>query len=358
MTTGVTLPEVLLGVMFVGLIAYALFGGADFGAGIWDLLAGGTRRGARQRALIEHSIGPVWEANHVWVIFVLVVLWTAFSPGFAAVVTTLYVPLTLAAFGMIARGAAFAFRKSVSSLAMRRFFGACFAASSLATPFFLGTVVGGVASSRVPPGIATGDVVTAWLNPTSILGGVLAVLVCAYLAAVFLCLDARREGHDDLADQFRTRALGTAATTGVVGMIGIFVLRADAPLLFAGLLGRALPVIAVSVLAGGASIVLLVVRRYGIARITSSVAVATILIGWALGQYPYLLLPYLTIEEAARGEATLVAMTVVLILGSLLLAPALVFMFVLFSRPESAPARPDRSGHGELRDVGGSVTAR
>ena len=146
-----TLPELLLGVMFVGLIAYALFGGADFGAGIWDLLAGGTKRGARHRALIEHSIAPVWEANHVWLIFVLVVLWTAFSTGFAAVVTTLYIPLTLAAFGMIARGAAFAFRKSVSSLPMRRFFGACFAASSLATPFFLGTVVGGVASSRVPP---------------------------------------------------------------------------------------------------------------------------------------------------------------------------------------------------------------
>jgi cytochrome d ubiquinol oxidase subunit II len=350
-----TLPEALLGVMFVGLIAYALFGGADFGAGIWDLLAGGTRRGARQRALIEHSIAPVWEANHVWLIFVLVVLWTAFSTGFAAIVTTLYMPLTLAAFGMIARGAAFAFRKSISSLAARRFFGACFAASSLATPFFLGTVVGGVASSRVPPGIAAGDVVTSWLNPTSVLGGVLAVLVCAYLAAVFLCLDARREGHDDLADQFRTRALGTAAVAGAVGLAGIFVLRADAPLLFEGLIGRALPVILLSVLAGVVSIGLLVVRRYGIARITSSAAVATILIGWAVGQYPYLLLPYLTIEEAARSRSTLVALTVVLLLGSLVLAPALVYMYVLFSRPEGTP---DRAGKDAgLREVGGSVTA-
>jgi cytochrome d ubiquinol oxidase subunit II len=328
-----------------------LFGGADFGAGIWDLLAGGTRRGARQRYLIEHSIAPVWEANHVWLIFVLVVLWTAFSTGFAAVVTTLYQPLTLAAFGMIARGAAFAFRKSISSLAMRRFFGACFALSSLATPFFLGTVVGGVASSRVPPGIATGDVVTSWLNPTSILGGVLAVFVCAYLAAVFLCLDARREGYDDLANQFRTRALGTAATTGVVGLIGIFVLRADAPRLFEGLIGQALPVIIVSVLAGGASIALLVARRYGMARVTSSVAVATILIGWAAAQYPYLLLPYLTIEQAARSETTLVTMTVVLVLGSLVLVPSLVYMYVLFSRPETAHADAD------LHEVGGSVTA-
>ncbi len=203
--------------------------------------------------------------------------------------------------------------------------------------------MGGVASSRVPPGIAAGDVVTSWLNPTSILGGVLAVLVCAYLAAVFLCLDARRQGHDDLADQFRTRALGTAATTGLVGLIGVLVLRADAPLLFDGLVGRALPVMAASVLAGVVSIVLLVRRRYGPARITSSTAVATILIGWAVGQYPYLLLPYLTIEEAARSRSTLVAMTVTLVLGSVVLVPALVYMYVPFSRPEtprtaSAPA--------------------
>src|SRR3712207_2510728 len=184
--------------MFVGLIAYGLFGGADFGAGIWDLLAGGTRRGARQRDLIEHSIAPVWEANHVWLIFVLVVLWTAFPRAFAAVVTTLYIPLTLAAFGMIARGAAFAFRKSITTLGMRRFLGAGFAFSSLVTPYFLGAVVGGVASGRVPEGIAAGDVVTSWINPTSVLGGVLSVLVCAYLAAVFLCADARRGGAEDL----------------------------------------------------------------------------------------------------------------------------------------------------------------
>ena len=151
-----TLAEVVLSTMFVGLIAYGLFGGADFGAGIWDLLAGGTRRGARQRDLIERSIAPIWEANHVWLIFVLVVLWTAFSGAFAAVVSTLYVPLTLAAFGMIARGAAFAFRKSVSTLGMRRLLGAAFAFSSLVTPYFLGAVVGGVASGRVPPGIAAG----------------------------------------------------------------------------------------------------------------------------------------------------------------------------------------------------------
>jgi cytochrome d ubiquinol oxidase subunit II len=330
-----TLAELVLSCMFVGLIAYGLFGGADFGAGIWDLLAGGTRRGARPRDLIERSIAPIWEANHVWLIFVLVVLWTAFPGAFAAVVSTLYIPLTIAAFGMIARGAAFAFRKSVTTLGMRRFLGASFALSSLATPFFLGAVVGGVASGRVPPGIAAGDVVTSWVNPTSALGGVLAVLVCAYLAAVFLCGDARREGADDLADQFRARALGTAALTGVVGIAGLFVLRADAPLLFDGLTGRAAPVVVLSVVAGVAALVLLATRRYVPARAASALAVTAILLGWAVAQYPYVLVPDLTIEEAAGGRATLVATLVALGVGAVILVPALVYLFVLFQRPAS-----------------------
>jgi cytochrome bd-type quinol oxidase subunit 2 len=335
-----TLAETVLGAMFVGLIAYGLFGGADFGAGIWDLLAGGTRRGARQRDLIEHSIGPVWEANHVWLIFVLVVLWTGFSGAFVAVTTTLYIPLTLAAFGMIARGAAFAFRKSVTTLAMRRFLGAGFALSSLATPFFLGAVVGGVASGRVPPGIATGDVVTSWLNPTSVLGGVMAVLVCAYLAAVFLCGDARREGEEELADQFRIRSISTAAVTGVAGLAGLFVLRSDAPLLWEGLTGRALPVIGLSVVAGVAAVVFLARRQYVPARLASALAVTTILVGWAVAQYPYVLVPDVTIEEAATGRATLQATIVALAGGAVLLVPALVYLYLLFqhTRPEPGPA--------------------
>ncbi len=343
-----TLAEVVLGVMFVSLIAYGLFGGADFGAGIWDLLAGGTRRGARQRDLIEHSIAPVWEANHVWLIFVLVVLWTAFPGAFAAVVTTLYIPLTLAAFGMIARGAAFAFRKSITTLGMRRFLGASFALSSLVTPYFLGAVVGGVASGRVPAGIAAGDVITSWTNPTSVLGGVLAVLVCAYLAAVFLCADAHREAAEDLADQFRLRALGTAVLTGMVGIAGLFVLRADAPLLFEGLTGRALPSVVLSVVAGVAAFVLLATRRYVPARLASALAVTAILVGWAVAQYPYLLVPEVTIEEAAGGRATLVAMLVALVGGSLILVPALVYLYVLFQRSQpnmsSTPSGAPPSG--------------
>ncbi len=336
-----TLAEAVLSVMFVGLVAYGLFGGADFGAGIWDLLAGGTRRGAPQRSLIERAIAPVWEANHVWLIFELVVLWTAFSGAFAAVVSTLYIPLTLAAFGMIARGAAFAFRKSITTLPMRRFLGASFAFSSLVTPYFLGAVAGGVASGRVPAGIAAGDVVTSWNNPTSVLGGILAVLDCAYRAAVFLCADARREGSEDLARQFRLRALVTAAITGAVGIAGLFVLRADAPQLFAGLTGRALPLVVVSVVAGLAAIVLLATGRYVPARPASALAVTAILIGWAVAQYPYVLVPDLTIEEAARGSATLVAMLTALVVGGVILVPALVYLYVLFQRSPSGRTSPE-----------------
>ncbi|MDQ3987745.1 MAG: cytochrome d ubiquinol oxidase subunit II [Actinomycetota bacterium] len=337
-----SLAELVLGVMFAGLLAYALFGGADFGAGFWDLLAAGIRRGREQRALIEHSLGPVWEANHVWLIFVLVVLWTAFPTAFASLASTLYIPLTLAAFGIIARGAAFAFRKTVTTLALQRFLGASFAVSSVVTPYFLGAVVGGVASGRVPPGIATGDVIESWVNPTSALGGVLAIGTCAYLAAVFLCGDARREGATMLADRFRFRALITAAVVGAVALGGIAVLRADAPLLFDGLTGRGLPAIALSVAAGLVSLGLLATRRYALARVTAALAVIAVLCGWAAAQYPYVLPPLLTIQEAAAGHATLLAMLIALLVGGLIVIPALAYLYVLFQRSPPVGAEHDQ----------------
>ncbi|MDQ1653373.1 MAG: cytochrome bd ubiquinol oxidase subunit [Cryptosporangiaceae bacterium] len=331
-----SLADAVLGVMFLGVTAYALFGGADFGAGVWDLFAGGTRRGADQRRLIERSLGPVWEANHVWLIFVLVVLWTAVPLGFASIASTLYVPLTLAGFGMIARGSAFAFRHSVPGLPLQRALGAAFAFSSVVTPFFLGTIAGAVASGRVPPGIAAGNVVTSWLNPVSILGGILAVGTCAYLAAVFLCGDAERAGEPVLAAQFRLRAIAAALVTGVIALAGIAVLASGAPRLFDGLTGRGLPAVAVSAAAGIASIALLVRRRFGYARIAAALAVAAILWGWALAQYPYLLTPSLTIAEAAAARATLTALLGSLLVGAAILVPSLWFLYRLFQR---SPAR-------------------
>ena len=192
-------------VLFVAVTAYAVFGGADFGAGFWDLVAGGAERGERPREVIDHSIGPVWEANHVWLIFCFVVLWTGFSEAYASITLTLFVPLTLAAFGIVLRGSSFAFRKTVFRTRDRRNFGAAFAISSVLVPYCFGAIAGAIASGRVPAGGEAGDPWSSWVNPTSVLGGVLAVVVVAYLAAVYLVWDARR-----LADRRHGRVLPPA----------------------------------------------------------------------------------------------------------------------------------------------------
>lgn len=322
--------------MWVGLTAYALLGGADFGGGFWDLIAGGAKRGAPQRALIEHSIGPVWEANHVWLIFVLVILWTGFPVVFAALASSLYVPLTAAGLGIIFRGAGFAFRKAIEGIPLKRIFGATFALSSVLTPFFLGTIAGAVASGRVPPGNAAGEPVGSWLNPTSVLGGVLAVGSCAYLAAVYLTADANRNEESDLSEGFRTRAIATAIVTGIVALAGIAVLRSDAPDLYDGLTGRALPLILLSGAGGIASVVLIVKRSYVLARVAAGVAVASVLWGWGVAQYPDMLAGRITVQEAAASAATLKAMVISLAIGTALFVPGLVWLLVLFQRPREA----------------------
>jgi cytochrome d ubiquinol oxidase subunit II len=331
----VTAADALLVILWIGLTLYALLGGADFGAGLWDLLAGGAERGRPQRDLVEHSIGPVWEANHVWLIFVITLFWTAFPEAFAPFAATLYIPLTLAALGIIARGAAFAFRKATEELWLRRLFGAAFALSSVVTPFFLGTIAGAVASARVPPGIGAGDIVASWWNPTSVTAGVLAVGVCAYLAAVYLCADARRAGHEELAEGFRVRALGTGVLVGAATVVAPFVVRADAPGLVAGLAGRALPVVVVGVLAGVASLGLLAARRYLLVRITAALAVAAVIWGWGIAQYP-VMLPGLTVAAAAGDPAVLGAVLWVIGIGAVLLVPSLVFLFTVFQRERAA----------------------
>lgn len=327
-----TLAELTLVIMWTGLTAYALFGGADFGGGFWDLLAGGAKKGVPQRRLIEHSIGPVWEANHVWLIFCLVVLWTGFPQVFAAVTSSLYVPLTLAALGVILRGSAFAFRKSVEELELQRIFGATFALSSVLTPFFLGCVAGAVASGRVPAGNAQAHPVSSWINPTSILGGTLAVGICAYLAAVYLTADARRQGSEELAEGFRRRALWTGVVVGAVALAGIGVLASDADLLFDGLTGRALPLIVLSGVGGLSSLVLVWRRRYLEARVAAAVAVSAVLWGWAAGQYPYMLEESVTVADAAAPDVTLKAMVVSLSIGAVLIVPSLIWMYLLFQR--------------------------
>ncbi|HZP94900.1 MAG TPA: cytochrome d ubiquinol oxidase subunit II [Candidatus Limnocylindria bacterium] len=338
-----TVADAILIVTFVGLTAYALFGGADFGAGFWDLVARAGERGTAQRRLIEDTIGPVWEANHVWLIFALVVVWTGFPAVFAAVASTLYIPLTLAAFGIILRGSTFAFQKALHEAPLGRTFARIFGLSSILTPFFLGAVAGGVASGRVPPGNASGDVMTAWLNPTSTLAGALATGICAYLAAVYLTADARRSGDLALADGFRRRALLSGVVVGAIALVGIGVLAADAPYLASGLFGRGLPLLAASTVGGVGSLVLLVARRYRSARVTAALAVAGVLWGWAVAQYPFLLVGHLTVADAAAGPATLSALLVTLLVGAVLVLPSLAWLYLLFQRGVGQAATGRRS---------------
>ena len=315
-------------ILFAAITTYAIFGGADFGAGFWDLSAGGTKRGERPREVIDHAIAPVWEANHVWLIFVFVVLWTCFPEAYASITLTMFVPLTLAALGIVLRGASFAFRKYSATLGQARLFGVMFAGSSLITPFFLGTVAGAIASGRVPAE-GGGDVWGSWLNPTSLFGGAIAVGTCCFLAGAFLTADAARADHPDLTEQLRRRTLVLGLVTGLVVFAALVPLDRDAPTLAAGLEGRAAPLIIASGLAGAGTLVLLFQRRYQPARLTAVAAVATVVLGWGIAQYPWMLVDEVTIADAAGAPATLSALLIVVALAGVIVLPALAYLLWL-----------------------------
>jgi cytochrome d ubiquinol oxidase subunit II len=319
-------------VLWLGLTAYAVFGGADFGAGFWDLVAGSSDRGAAPRALIADAIGPVWEANHTWLIFDLVILWTAFPPAFASIMSTLFVPLTLAALGIVLRGAAFAFRPVAARLPERRAAGAVFAMSSLVTPFFLGAAGGAIASGRVPAGNAAGDAWTSWLNPTSLLVGALAVATCAYLAAVFLVADARRRSQPELVAYFLRRATLAALAAGGLALAGIVILRVDAPILAAELTSRGWPLILASAILGTAALVLLRRAAPRGTRVLAVGAVVAVVWGWGVAQYPDILPGSLSLADAAAPAGSLEALLVVFVVAALVIAPSLGLLYVLDQR--------------------------
>jgi cytochrome bd ubiquinol oxidase subunit II len=324
--------DAVAGVLWVGVTLYAVFGGADFGAGFWSLLAGGGDRGKRARGLIDWAIGPVWESNHVWLIFVLVVLWTAFSAAFAAIFSTLFIPLSLAAFGIVLRGAGFAFHRLAPSARERRVSQTLFGLSSLLTPFFMGTVVGAVASGRVPIGNAEGDPVTSWFNAVSLLTGVLFVATGAYLAAVFLVSDSRRAGDPDLERYFATRALGAAVFAGVVAFADLVAIHGDARHLYDRLTAEALPLVIVSALCGiGVLALLLRGQRRG-SRALAVGAVAAVVWGWGVAQFPYLLPVTLTIAEGAGPDATLTEILIVFGVAVVLVLPSLGLLYTLTQR--------------------------
>jgi cytochrome d ubiquinol oxidase subunit II len=332
-----TLAAVVAAAMFIGVIAYALLGGADFGSGFYDLTAGSGRRGAELRMLVDHSIGPVWEANHVWLIYILVFWWTAFPRAFAAATTTLFIPLMLALAGIVLRGASFAFRKYAATFSQARLFGAIFAGASVITPFFLGAVVGAIASGRVPAR-GYGDRIGSWLNPTSLIGGCLAVTTCVLLAGVFLTADAARVGLPGLAERLRVRTLAVGILSGLIVFAGLYPVLHDAPTLSQGLLGAALPLLVVAALAGAITLLLLYRRSYSLARVSAAVAVGAVILGWGAGQYPWMLVDQLTINGAAGAHTTLTALLLVAALAAVVVLPPLGYLLWLtqtekWSRP-------------------------
>jgi NADH dehydrogenase FAD-containing subunit/cytochrome bd-type quinol oxidase subunit 2 len=350
------LADLVAAVLLLAVTAYAVLGGADFGAGFWDLVAGDTREGARPRALINRAIGPVWEVNHVWLIFCLVVLWTAFPPAFGSIMTTLSIPLSLALLGIVLRGCGFAFRHEAEQLSRQRFLGGVFAIASVVTPFFFGTVIGGIASGRVPVGNAAGNLITSWFNPTSIIIGLLAVAAAAYMAAVFLVTDAHRMVDPDLEEYFRDRAILAAVVTGLIALVGVVVLRADAMFLFDGLAQRGWPLLLMSGVSGVAALVILRSGARRATRVLGGLAVASMIWGWGVAQYPYLLPQTLTISAGAGAPTTLQWLVVVVIAALILVLPSILFVFHLDqqSRLEVNPLEIRMSQNGSVANASGT----
>ncbi|HEV3231524.1 MAG TPA: cytochrome d ubiquinol oxidase subunit II [Candidatus Dormibacteraeota bacterium] len=313
-------------ILWSAVIAYAVFAGADFGGGIWDLLATGPR-GEVQRRSVSRAMGPVWEANHVWLIFMITGLFTAFPATFATLAVGLYLPFSLAALGIVLRGAAFAFRAHARDVG-REAFGRAFGIASAATPFVLGACAGAVAAGRVRP--VGGDLLAPWTTPFALACGALALSICAGLAAAYLTVEEDALGHPALTEDFRRRALLAGGASTVIALVTLPLTRIEAPALLDGLLGRALPLTLLTAglaIAAGAAMLR---RRYRLARLAAAGQVAALLGAWAFAQAPYLVPPNLSVEGTAAQPQVIGALLVVYALGGALLVPSLILLFRVF----------------------------
>ena len=327
-----SLSTVPLLLALAGLTLYVVLGGADFGAGLWQLLSGRGERGAAVREHAHEAMAPVWEANHVWLIFVLVVMWTCYPVAFGSIVSTLSIPLFIAAIGIIFRGTSYALRAGTVRAREERTIDTVFGIASVLTPFALGTVVGAIAAGEVPVGNAAGDLWTSWTGSLSLMVGVLAVAFGAYLSAVYLAADAVRRGSGEMEQAFRGRALVAGVIAGGLAVAGLVVLRSEARELYDALVsGDALPALVASAVAGVGTLALVWLRRYEAARYSAAVAVAAIVAGWAIAQQPELL-PGLTVSQAAASHDVIVAVLVSVAAGALVLLPSLALLFTLTLR--------------------------
>jgi cytochrome bd ubiquinol oxidase subunit II len=331
-----TMANVLIGVFWAGLTAYAVLGGADFGAGVLHLVAGAGRAGRRRRRAIAAAMGPVWEANHVWLIFFLTGLLTAFPAAFAALGLALFVPATLALLGIVVRGAALAFASQLARADRVRLpLQLAFGVASCATPLVFGAVAAGLARQRL---VAVGGAVRAgggtglWVGPFQLVVGLLAVAACSALAASFLTVEMRRAGEPALAGAFRVQAFRATAVTAVLALAGLALADVSARRLFAGLTGRGLPAVVVGVVALAVALGALARRRDRLARAAVAAAVAAFVWGWGLAQFPRLVGRDITVAGAAAPSPELHALAVALAVGAALLLPSLWLLYGAFRR--------------------------
>ena len=329
------MAEALIVLIWLSMTAYGVLGGADFGGGALDLFARGPRA-ERQRAVIGASMGPVWEANHVWLIYFITGLFAAFPRAYEALSVALYLPMLLALVGIVLRGAAFAFRGHYQGAgAPRALLGRVFGVASTITPFFLGTAAGALAGESIRVRghhVEFAGVVSIWTHPFPLVCGALAVAVCAYLAAIYLTVDAVRFGEPELIEDFRLRGLLAGTLAGALSVLGLALAAADAKGLYHGLTGEALPLVILGVAAGVAAMGALWWRRYLLARTSAALAVAAVIWGWGVARYPHLVGPDVTVSNAAAPGSTLTALLIGAGIGMALLIPALYLLLVMFRR--------------------------
>jgi cytochrome d ubiquinol oxidase subunit II len=337
------------GVLLISLTIYALTGGADYGGGVWDLLAAGPRA-ARQRELIQHAIGPIWEADHVWLILVVVIMFTAFPPAFATIMTALHMPLFLMLVGIVLRGSAFSFRSyGAGGAESRRTWGRVFAIASLVTPLLLGVIIGAIASGRVPENPRVlGDFVFPWLTPFCLSVGVFALALFAYLAASYAPLET-----DDpaLRDDFRIRAIAAGVAAGVMAAVVLLLSINGAPRIWSGLTRRlwTWPLIWATSGLALTALYCLWTRRFALARFCAAGQVALILWGWAFAQFPYLVEPSLTIYNSAAPAETLRLLAIALAAGAALLLPSFRYLLIVFKARSRRLPFPDHGSSAARR---------
>ncbi len=342
-----SLETIIAGIMVASLVFYALLGGADYGGGVWDLFAFGERA-KKQREIIGEAIGPVWEANHVWLILVIVILFTAFPPAFAAISTALHIPLTLLLIGIILRGTAFTFRTyDAQHDKVQRRWSRVFSIASIFTPVLLGITLGAIASGtiRVRNGVVTSGFLSSWLAPFPFAVGFFALALFAFLAAVYLTSETK---EPELQEDFRRRALISGAVVGALALTVFLLAKSGAPTVRAGISQSswALALHFSTAIAAASAFYALWTRKYKAARICAAAQVSLILLGWAAAQFPYLIEPDITIYSAAAPRITLQLLLGALAAGGVLLFPSYFYLFRIFKSETAFTAlteKPDKT---------------